>query len=219
MSLLFLLWLSACGSSHGGENDASLDATPDARSDAISDARADVAPDRMPPVEDAAPDAPPDGAAEDPCSVPSDCVLVPMSCCGRCGVPSREDAIALTTRAATHYRDAVCEGVACPDCAGMVDPTLLASCVDSRCVVIDLYVHPSTACDTDDDCYVRTPECCECGASPGPTGLIAASRVGTPRYESLVCDPGTGCDACVPTYSELAIPVCTDDHCRVTIAE
>lgn len=211
-SLLLFALLVACGDSHDGTEDAGrLDSGgEDAGSDgSIVDGSPDTGMlrDGEIPV-DAALDAPPSRG----CTSPTDCVLVPRSCCGACGEPSRTDSIALHRDDVNAFRNGVCgDDVGCPACAGQPDPTLLASCVSGQCAVIDLYVHPSTECMRDDDCRVRAIDCCECGADTSPGRLIAVSR----GYDELVCDPMSACPECAPVYPDTVFALCNDGHCRL----
>jgi hypothetical protein len=70
-----------------------------------------------------------------------------------------------------------------------------------------------TACTQDDDCRVRTKDCCECGGHAYDLVAIATSVFSS--YEELVCEEGTGCDACLPSYDRTA--ACDDGHCVVDL--
>ncbi|MCB9583905.1 MAG: hypothetical protein H6718_00815 [Polyangiaceae bacterium] len=133
------------------------------------------------------------------CQVPSDCVVMPISCCGSCGVPSRGDAQAVRKDQAQAVSQAACgEGSGCPACAAPPDPTLLATCEAGQCTLVDLQEDPITECMTGEDCRIRTDTCCECGGPTDEGHLIAIRKDG--NFESLVCDPNTGCDDCIPDY-------------------
>jgi hypothetical protein len=147
------------------------------------------------------------------CKVPSDCVVVAKSCCGRCGAQARGDAIATDQSAA--YRSAVCgSSMGCPACAPLfIDPTLVATCRNRRCELVDLLEHESSACSADDDCRVRTPDCCPCGGDTSLGRLIGVSS--EHAYSALVCDPDQACDECAPIYPGEVTAFCdTDDHCE-----
>lgn len=157
---------------------------------------------------------PVDGGDLAACSVPTDCVVVPASCCGSCGAATRGDAIALNVTRANEYRTSVCDGLGCPACFMEQDPTLIATCQASRCVVVDLYEHAAAACTGDDECRIRTVDCCECGGDITRAGIIAIRRDSEGPFSSLVCDPGWACPECAPTYPSEVVPVCHEGHCR-----
>lgn len=152
------------------------------------------------------------------CQVPSDCVVVPISCCGSCGVASRGDAQAVRKDQASRLREAACgEGTGCPACAAPPDPTLLATCEAGQCTLIDLQDHPLTECQTGDDCRLRTDTCCECGGPTDEGHMIAIRKDG--HLESLVCDPNTACDDCIPDYGNTPGFVqaeCIQGHCTAS---
>lgn len=151
------------------------------------------------------------------CTVSTDCVVVPETCCGQCGVAARDDAIALREENRAEYRDLVCEDAPpCLPCAGDPDPTLVATCVAGLCEVVDLLEQEVTACSVNDDCRLRAQACCECGAGTGPGGLIALRSDAVPAYQALVCPPDGGCAGCVPLYPDEAEAVCSaEGRCQV----
>lgn len=157
------------------------------------------------------------GARWDECALPSECVVVPASCCGACGVATRGDAIAVHRARVSEHRASVCgDDFGCPACAGVPDPTLVATCDAGRCVVVDLQVHAATECETAGECRVRASECCECGATIGPSSVVAVSDGSA--YEALVCDPGMGCPECAPDYPDTLSAICEDARCRVVVS-
>lgn len=140
------------------------------------------------------------------CNVPTDCVLIPQSCCGDCGAYARMDVVAVHRDLASSYHGLSCNMVTCPGCHRDPDPALVADCRENRCVVLDFYDpemgHSSeyTECDTDDDCVIRARECCECGARVSPDTVVAIRRDRRADVERLYCEPGTGCPECEPDY-------------------
>ena len=157
---------------------------------------------------------PPDFAV---CEVNSDCSVVPESCCGRCGAPARDDALAINIAKASEHSRAVCgDDVGCPACAPLfIDPTLVATCRAGRCALVDLVRHSATACERDPDCTLRTPDCCECGGDTGLGRLIGISTSAQSDYAQLVCDPEQACDECAPIYpSEVTVQCGAAGHCE-----
>ncbi len=152
------------------------------------------------------------------CQVPSDCIVMPVSCCGSCGVPSRGDAQAVRKDQAAAVSQAACgEDFGCPACAAPPDPTLLATCRAGQCTLVDLQQDPITECVTGDDCRIRTDTCCECGGPTDEGHLIAIRK--DQSFESLVCDPNTACDDCVPDYGNTPGFVqaeCIKGHCQAS---
>ena len=148
------------------------------------------------------------------CNVTSECLLRSESCCGSCGAATRDDSIAINQSKAGQYTQMVCEGGGCPACFMPQDPTLLATCESSQCQVVDLLNHPSTACQTDSDCRVRTTDCCECGGSIEPDHLVAISVNGDAQFSALVCDPNVACPECAPAYPPAKV-ACISGHCTL----
>lgn len=153
----------------------------------------------------------------DECVVPSDCVLVSVSCCGSCGAVVRGDAAAVNRAHADAHRAAACpDGAGCPACFAEQDPTLLATCDAGRCVVVDLQAHAATVCASSSDCRVRAVECCECGASITESTVVAISDPAA--LEALVCDPGTGCPECLPDYPDGFGATCDGGRCAMVFS-
>ncbi|MCZ7682880.1 MAG: hypothetical protein M5U28_30400 [Sandaracinaceae bacterium] len=146
------------------------------------------------------------------CASPTDCVVVPRSCCGTCGVASRGDAVALHRELAASARSARCAGTGCPDCTADPDPTLLATCRARRCELVDLLRSPLTRCRTADDCQVRTSACCVCD---GTAPYVALASDQDDEYAALVCAPDARCGSCLMTRPSAPI-ACLRGHCRVT---
>jgi hypothetical protein len=141
--------------------------------------------------------------------------VTPTSCCGSCGAPTRGDAVAVARDKAAERREDVCgTATGCPACAPLfIDPTLVATCEANRCELIDLLEHEASACSSDDECRVRTADCCPCGGDTSMGRLIGVSSENA--YASLVCDPEQTCPECAPIYpSEVTVSCNTDDHCE-----
>lgn len=144
------------------------------------------------------------------CSVPSDCVLRPTSCCV-CGAPELDEVAAVNADHAQEYVDAICPGGPACACPSAPNPNLLATCVEGTCRAIDVREDDASSCTSDDDCRVRATACCECGANTSPGTLIAVRSDGS--YSTLVCDPGTACDECAPVYPPEATTSCESGNC------
>jgi hypothetical protein len=150
------------------------------------------------------------------CSLTSECVVRPASCCGSCGAATRRDAIAIHRANADGYTLAMCQDTGCPACDAPQDPTLIGHCENGACQVVDLLAQPLTECSADVDCRVRTASCCECGGNTALEALIAIRADSEAEYRQLACDPGTDCGKCAVIYPEGAVAVCMDGRCTVT---
>ena len=153
------------------------------------------------------------------CTMPSDCVLRTAGCCAPCGAPSVDDVDGVRSdRTAAHHAE-VCpeEPVGgCPLCPSQLNPWLFAFCIEDTCTAVDLRLRELTTCDEDDDCHLRVRDCCECGADMSIFNIVAVAEESLAAFADRVCDPGTGCDACVPEYPGTVEAYCTDEgHCDV----
>lgn len=154
----------------------------------------------------------------DECAMPTDCVVVPASCCGSCGAATRMDSVAVSRTRRDDYRTSVCgDDLGCPACFMEQDPTLVATCEAGRCGVVDVQLHAATECADASDCRVRAVECCECGATISPGTVIATSDPGA--FEALVCDPGTGCPECAPIYPPEYQAFCETGRCVFRVVD
>lgn len=155
------------------------------------------------------------------CTVPADCVVVPQSCCGTCGVATRGDAIAIPRSRASSHRSEVCrDEMACPACAGLSDPTLLATCRAGRCELVDLLDDPAlTGCEVASDCRIRTVDCCECGGRTSRDAVVALRADAESAFSALVCDgSGVACAECAPVYPPEAMVSCDAERRRCTLS-
>lgn len=159
-----------------------------------------------------------DDASEDasttewtPCSAPSDCFLASNGCCDVCGQPELADVDAIHQLDTAMHRGMVCDdpNPICPGCPSMRNPRLFAECVDSQCVVGDVITDAVSECTADEDCRLRTPDCCECGAVTAPDMLIAIRVDAETEWRSRVCDPTVDCGACEPGYSTAVQAACS----------
>ncbi|HVU05004.1 MAG TPA: hypothetical protein VHE30_24815 [Polyangiaceae bacterium] len=149
-----------------------------------------------------------------PCDVPSDCVIVPDSCCGTCGAATRTDMRVVTRQYFLAGNDR-CANSTCRECFQTTDPTLVATCRSGRCAIVDLLADRATACTTGEDCTFRSSQCCGYGSTD--TVVSLNNDRGSARVDDLVCDTKqTSCDvsrqAVWPTG---ATPLCENGHCRL----
>ena len=151
------------------------------------------------------------------CESNSECIVVPQSCCGTCGAPVRGDAIAINRSRVSEHARVACKGdVGCPACAPLfVEPTLVATCNAGTCELVDLRLHSASTCANDDDCNVRTPDCCECGGDTEPGRLIGVGATAERDYALLVCDPDEACPECAAVYPrEVTVECNAGGHCE-----
>lgn len=163
------------------------------------------------------------------CMEPNDCVLLPRSCCGSCGQPTRDDIDSVYVGLVDAQRAEACaEPVPCPDCEGIPDPTLLPDCSMSTCTFLDLNPPsgpaPSlSACETSDDCVIRAAECCECGATINGQTVVALNREQRGFYDRYVCEDDIGCPECAPAYPDNIVAECRGEgaaaRCVVIVRE
>jgi hypothetical protein len=152
------------------------------------------------------------------CTKNSDCVLE-MTSCLQCSAYELDHVVALNGLYAEDYRGRVCARPPhCPPYTERsVHPALLTTCQALRCVVIDLRQTEITACDTDDDCKLRTARCCDCTEmSREPVIPIGVDQ--DAAYEALRCDVGAACAECsdgIPVSAEYH-PDCSLGHCYVS---
>jgi hypothetical protein len=151
------------------------------------------------------------------CGVPDDCVVESLSCCPICGVPDPSNYVAMARSAQYDFQRSICAGnSACATCNAQVGTnTLLATCTQGQCALLNLLDSPVTACSSATDCYVHTPECCACGGSTDEYSVIALSSTSSIPYSSLVCPPNGACFDCGPVYPDVNV-ACISGHCRVT---
>ena len=196
MRIPFLLVLVlACGDSHtsdGGIDAAERDSGGvDSGTDARTDAGTDSGTDAGSPI----------------CDHHTDCTLVPVSCCGDCGAYTRDDIESVHDDLVSQQRMEACpDGLACPPCFTEPNPALHATCEGGGCGYIDLYDpemgHTSefTECTDDSDCVLRVVDCCPCGAEIRMDRLVAIRVDHLAELSDILCEPGTACDDCEPSY-------------------
>lgn len=143
------------------------------------------------------------------CDEPADCVVTSVSCCGSCGVPTRDDITAVHVDDLEAHRAAACgDEWTCPACAAMPDPTLFATCANKRCEVVDLLAVDAGQCVEATDCIVRATACCECGADTSIGNVVAINASRRSEYEALVCPMDVACPECAPVYDPRSSASC-----------
>ena len=150
------------------------------------------------------------------CDVAADCVVTANSCCGECGERTLGGSTAVHREQLAWFQDELCDGTEiCPGCASQPNPDLIATCADRRCEVVDLSMTAATECTSDDECRVRTVDCCECGGDTNPESLIAVRADAESELQSLVCDGDFGCPECLPVYPADVGAQCDAGRCAL----
>jgi hypothetical protein len=150
------------------------------------------------------------------CAEPTDCELVERACCAACEPVSLEDFAALNGAFSDDFTSALeCGDVLCAPCppaSEEVRPWLGATCRAQQCLAFDARLEEFTACDSNDDCRLRTGlDCCEaCGRDDAR--VVAVSEEAALR--ALVCPSDhQGCDECEPQYAPDRMAHCVSGHC------
>ena len=150
------------------------------------------------------------------CVSPTECELLPQSCCGRCGAATPDDMIGVHRDDVAANRDLACMGgtIGCPECAMPQDPFLVATCDMGACAARDLHALPLTQCTADTDCVLAPHTCCACGL----LGIdeVVAYNPARGDLGTLTCDRGAPCPPCVPDFGDLAA-FCEAGRCVVRL--
>jgi hypothetical protein len=195
-----LLCVMGCGDDSGGDPDGAIDGAVDGRADAVPEA--------------GIPWNPPDWSL---CMATSECAIVAATCCGVCSAPTVVDVTGVNQSQRSVQRREVCGDPppACPECASMNNPNLVATCRDvgfpggNMCIVEDLAESTITECESDEDCVLRSPTCCPSCTDLGQSGYIAINPASETALQGLLCDETPlGCDECAPVFSEGSRAVC-----------
>jgi hypothetical protein len=150
------------------------------------------------------------------CSEPSECIVTTNTCCGECGEATLEGSTAVNAESASAFRERLCvDTIDCDACEGSTNASIVATCNAARCAAVEISRLPMAACTADDDCVVRTRDCCECGGATDRSSLIALRPDGLIDYLGLVCDTDAICDDCVPPSPDGVEAACIDGVCEV----
>jgi hypothetical protein len=155
------------------------------------------------------------GIACSACDEPPDCTITTKTCCGVCGEPTLGDVIAIPVERLDAYRTDVCaEPVACPDCASIANPSLIATCEAGACRALDVRTLDLSRCEADSDCIARSASCCACDDRYGRIAIRADKEA---EYAALVCPSSDyDCAGCEPGLLPAQEVYCADDgHCRL----
>ncbi len=163
------------------------------------------------------------------CDEPPDCVMADDQCCGVCEVTLENSDSVNRDRIREYFdRDAVCGDVLCEPCpppsSDPLRPRVFPTCgSDGRgdlCTAFDLRDVSFTECTTDDECRVRTPDCCECGGDTSELALVAIRADSDAAFAQRVCPATAVCPGCVPAYPANVRAFCAaDGHCAVDVVD
>lgn len=203
--------------------DVTMDADPsdvgpvDTHDDAPTrDTHRDLAPD-VPRADAPATDAPTTDAGVPGwrvCSQSSDCTLAKDNCCGWCGTATLSDLDPVHRNKVSDQQNDVCNdpNPICPLCAqGPIPDGLRANCQSGVCHEIDL--RPFQSCMKDEQCRVRTLDCCEdCQADTNRDALVAINRNDASQVKQALCPtPSPTCANCPVTYPSDVSAVCNNN--------
>jgi hypothetical protein len=146
------------------------------------------------------------------CTQHADCGAAHRACCDPCGTPTADAYIGI--RLDSPF-PGICGPIGCPDCLGYRDPAIYAICLDGQCAVGDLGA--AASCMTDDQCAVRTKDCCECMSDTSPPALMAVGVgfSGAPPWCMIM-----GCPRCAATPVPSTVTATCDgrtNHCRLVL--
>lgn len=133
------------------------------------------------------------------CGVPGDCTIAANTCCGVCGMPELKDVDAVNKAAGQAHFQAVCpEPGPCPACATMQNPDLMAACAlgQGKCIALEISKSSFASCSKDEDCLLRTPQCCACGALAKEQLVAINQGLNAAFMSELGCDQ-VDCAPCV----------------------
>lgn len=152
-------------------------------------------------------------SGEPRCAGPSECQLLPESCCGTCGAPTPGDMIAVhRARVAENRASACADPVACPECFMPTDPYLVATCRAGECEAVDLHQDALTTCSADAECTLAAATCCACGELGA--GETIAYNPARGSLADVICDPEIACPPCVPFFEGVEAR-CQGGRCAV----
>lgn len=148
------------------------------------------------------------------CREPTDCVIN-QGCCGFCGIENVDDLEAVN-QAYADYNDAECAVIDCDYCPPPEAAEQFgARCNAGSCEIYDVRVSELSACETDDDCRLRSGlNCCE-GCVNG--NWVAVSSDFDRVYDALCGGAPVPCPACDPIQPENLEAICgAEGHCVVS---
>jgi hypothetical protein len=152
------------------------------------------------------------------CTSNSDCEIEPTSCCS-CGSGPVSDFTAINSKYQSQY-ESRCGASTCPACPPVAydpnNPTLyyVATCENSRCVVVDLHTQIITACTSAADCSLRSGTACCSGCGEN---MISLNTDRASELSTLVCGSApTACPACAPSNAGYSTG-CSDGRCTVVL--
>jgi hypothetical protein len=153
----------------------------------------------------------------DPCSQPTDCVLVSPGCCGGCEPVDDRMLVAINSQASSQYFKP-CAAVSCGPCPPLPPGVSSArqyfvpACQNGECTVVDIREAGLTDCQRASDCVLRSgSSCCEaCGAA-----IVSLNR--NADLGALVCSSAspTACAPCIPAIPPGYSALCTAGRCTV----
>jgi len=150
------------------------------------------------------------------CDQPTDCVVVPMNCCGGSGMPTLHEVTAINSAAYQEFT-MPCQLVDCASTLGPIPPEIGATCSAGHCLAFDIREMPLTECTDANQCMLRAGLSC-CGGCGLELDDWVALRSDADISE-LVCGDGPiACDPCVAEPSPIMSAQCVAGRCDVALA-
>lgn len=152
--------------------------------------------------------------ATDACDAPTDCIVGSTGCCGLCPDAPFDTAKGLNAVRALAGDYRPCGNVACEPCAevppaSQTSQYYLATCANHQCGVVDLRTTASTACEINDDCFLRNGiECCA-ACTPGDVVALSSTDYLVNRCVDI------GCPECLGEIPPELSPRCIAGRCAV----
>jgi hypothetical protein len=145
------------------------------------------------------------------CEIAMDCTVVPTVCC-LCGEVARADLLAARRDSAEEILQSNCGAIGC-ECEAAAPPWAGATCIQGRCVVVDVRETEYTECSLSTDCVLRRGlDCCENCASDG-SDVIAVRK--DRDIGALTCGALVDCAACSTELLPAYDAVCREGRCSV----
>jgi hypothetical protein len=148
------------------------------------------------------------------CEIPMDCTVVPSVCCA-CEKVGPHELIAIRRDSSDDFLQSTCGAIGC-ECEAAVPPWAGATCIQGRCVAVDIRETEYTECTVDTDCVLRRGlDCCEdCSLGGGEMVGVRKDR----DVGELTCGALVDCEACSSENEPRATSaICDSGRCTVSI--
>ena len=149
------------------------------------------------------------------CTFNDECIKRSVGCCDVCSEETLENSTSVNALQNAAYSESVCAGGGeCPACESEPTATILPTCGDGTCNLIDLQMDAATECSVPEDCVLRTNTCCEC-TDVTRSSLIAIRADSVQNISEWRCGDEVACDDCVPSYEGFEADCSAQGRCIV----